>query len=76
MGWLATIWKSFAGLDGLAKFLNGMLALWREKSANDVGAQRERLKLREAEAKANAESDKIDPVTPGTIVDVLRRNGL
>ena len=75
MGWLAGIWKTFAGLDGLAKFFNGLLQLWREQSANDVGARLERLKMREAEAKANAKSDHVKPVRPADIVARLRDSG-
>ena len=75
MIWLAALWKSFAGLDGLAKFLNGLLALWREQSAADVGARLERLKMREAEQKAQDDAEKIKPIDRDDLVKRLKSGG-
>ena len=75
MIWHATLWKSFAGLDGLAKFFNGLLQLWREQSANDVGARLERLKMREAEQKAQDDAEKIKPIDRDDLVKRLKSGG-
>lgn len=75
MIWLAALWKSFAGLDGLAKFFNGLLQLWREQSANDVGARLERLKMREAEQKAQDDAEKIKPIDRDDLVKRLKSGG-
>lgn len=48
---------------------------FRDKSIHDAGRNAERLEMREAEAKANAESEKVVPVNPHDIVNRLRDAG-
>lgn len=68
MTWLSLI-------NGLTKLFNGLLDWWRTQSAHDVGARIERLKMREAEAKANAKSEKIQPLDRDDVVNKLRDGG-
>ena len=68
MTWLSLI-------NGLTKLFNGLLAWWRERSANDVGARLERLKMREAEQKAQDDAEKIKPLDRDDVVNKLRDGG-
>ena len=65
MTWLSLI-------NGLTKLFNGLLVWWREKSIYDTGVNEERLRAMQAEAKANAKSEKIQPLDRDSVVDKLR----
>ena len=68
MTWLSLI-------NGLTKLFNGLLVWWREKSIYDTGVNEERLRAMQAEAKANAKSEKIQPLDRDSVVGKLRDGG-
>ena len=65
MTWLSLI-------NGLTKLFNGLLDWWREKSIHDAGVNAERLRVMESEARANAKSEKIQPLDRDSAVGKLR----
>ena len=68
MTWLSLI-------NGLTKLFNGLLDWWREKSIHDAGVNAERLRVMEAEQRAQADAEKITHLDRDGAVERMRDGG-
>ena len=68
MTWLSII-------NGVTRLFNGLLDWWREKSVHDAGVNAERLRVMEAERKAQDVAENIKPISPHEVIDKLRNGG-
>lgn len=69
----AAILAAIKSAGGIAGLLNNALLWFREMSRDDLAAKAERLRVMEAEAKANEKVT--DPVRPDAVINLLRNPG-
>lgn len=56
-------------------FFKALLQWFRERSIHDAGVNAERLRVMEAERKANEKAENVKPVGPDDVIERLRGTG-
>ncbi len=71
----ATILAAFKTAGGISGLLNNVILWFREMSRDDMAAKAERLRIIEAEMKADESVKNIKPVDRDSLVERLRGSG-
>ena len=65
----------FSAIGSLAGVIDSILGWFRERSIHDAGVRDERLRVADAEARFQRDSENVKPITPANVVDRLRDGG-